>query len=88
MDSDADFVGRPGRDTTFTSTTPVTDGGGAAETRSYVTRDKIYLPSRTRNIRHARKRAGPPEGEQYPYYAGHCGRLTKSNTTWTHLRSP
>ncbi|MDD4280461.1 MAG: DUF6273 domain-containing protein [Candidatus Sumerlaeales bacterium] len=66
---DADFVAILGETDHITVNNTVTDGGGAAETRSYVTRDKIYLPSRT-EIYGTHENALAPEGEQYPLYVG------------------
>ncbi len=65
---DPAFVAVLGETDHITVNNTVTDGGGAAETRSYVTRDKIYLPSRT-EIYGTHENALAPEGAQYPYYA-------------------
>ena len=65
---DPAFVAVLGETDRVTVNNTVTDGGGAAETRSYVTRDKIYLPSRT-EIYGTHENALAPEGAQYPYYA-------------------
>ena len=64
---DADFVAILGETDHVTVNNTVTDGGGV--TPSYVTRDKIYLPSRT-EIFGTDEVGGTPEGEQYPFYVG------------------
>ena len=61
---DADFVAILGETDHVTVNNTVTDGGGV-----YVTRDKIYLPSRT-EIFGSNEVGGTPEGEQYPFYVG------------------
>lgn len=64
---DADFVAVLGETDHVTVNNTVTDGGSV--TPSYVTRDKIYLPSRTEIFR-SNEVGGAPEGEQYPFYVG------------------
>ncbi|MDD4280295.1 MAG: DUF6273 domain-containing protein [Candidatus Sumerlaeales bacterium] len=66
---DPAFVAVLGETDHITINNTVTDGGGAAETRSYVTRDKIYLPSRT-ELYGTHENALAPEGVQYPLYVG------------------
>ena len=65
---DADFVAILGETDHVTVNNTVTDGA----TPSYVTRDKIYLPSRT-EIFGSNEVGGTPEGEQYPFYVGSDG---------------
>ncbi|MDD4279749.1 MAG: DUF6273 domain-containing protein [Candidatus Sumerlaeales bacterium] len=64
---DPAFVAVLGETDRVTVNNTVTDGGSV--NASYVTRDKIYLPSRT-EIYGTRENALAPEGEQYPLYVG------------------